>query len=324
MTKPYFRQVPNFQYINRNANDNEISNYLEVKNLFKRAKIRQDILDNLSFFTKYTIIGDERPDNVAYKFYKDSTLDWIILLANNITDVHSEWPLPQQSFDNVMLEKYGSYDKLNQTHHYECNEVKDSSGSILIPKGTRLNANWRENGNFVRINTANISQVSYNKDVASITLVNPIKELVVGSQVTISNVSESAFNGNFIITSAFTIESKGTVQFNYKLKTIPTTQPSQSGKVLSRNVAGASLYYEYYDDNLAQYKMVPSTEIISPVTNFEYESEIQDQKRNIFVLKPRYLNLIFNDFEELMQYKKGSTQYISATLKKGDNIKLFE
>ena len=52
---------------------------LDVKNLFKRAKLREDIYANLAYFTKYQIIGDERPDNVAEKIYDDPTLDWVIL-----------------------------------------------------------------------------------------------------------------------------------------------------------------------------------------------------------------------------------------------------
>ena len=84
MTKStYFRQVPNFEYVNRTKGSTDISNYINVKNLFKRGKIRPDIFGNLSFFTKYKIIGDERPDNIALKEYDDSSLDWIILLSNN-------------------------------------------------------------------------------------------------------------------------------------------------------------------------------------------------------------------------------------------------
>ena len=76
----YFRQVPDFDYINRNAGSTLISDYLPVKNLFKRGKLREDIFGNLAYFTKYQIVGDERPDNVAYDFYNDATLDWVILL----------------------------------------------------------------------------------------------------------------------------------------------------------------------------------------------------------------------------------------------------
>ena len=83
MTKSYFKQIPNFEYINRTEGNADISNYITVKNLFKRGKIRSDIFGNLNYFTKYKIIGNERPDNVAFKEYNDSSLDWVILLSNN-------------------------------------------------------------------------------------------------------------------------------------------------------------------------------------------------------------------------------------------------
>jgi hypothetical protein len=131
MAKPYFRQVPNFQYVDRSPGDQSISNYTEVKNLFKRAKLREDIFSDLSFFVKYSILGDERPDNVAYKFYNDSTLDWLILLSNNITNVQTEWPLSQQGFYNFLIDKYGSDEVLYQVHHYETIQVKTSGGATL-------------------------------------------------------------------------------------------------------------------------------------------------------------------------------------------------
>ena len=218
----YFRQVPDFQYVNRNSDSQGISDYLTVKNLFKRGKIREDIFGNLSFFTKYKIIGDERPDNVAYKFYEDETLDWIILLANNILNVQTEWTLPQQSFDTFLLEKYGSYQNMNAVRHYETIEIKNARGITIIPAGLRVPSNFS------------------------------------------------------------------------------TT---------------------FYDDNLG--RQVTRRNITVPITNYQYEQKIEDDKRNIFVLKARYLNVILNDIESAMTYKKGGAQYESDTLKKGDNIRLY-
>ena len=60
------------------------------------------------------------------------------------------------------------------------------------------------------------------------------------------------------------------------------------------------------------------------ITNYEYENRIQDDKRNIFVLKPRYLQVIYDDLEDIMSYKKGSTQYVNRTLVKGENIRLYQ
>ena len=60
-----------------------------------------------------------------------------------------------------------------------------------------------------------------------------------------------------------------------------------------------------------------------PVTNYEYETKLEDNKRNINILKPKYVNLVIDDLKGIMQYKKGSTQYVSETLKRGDNAKLY-
>ena len=67
-----------------------------------------------------------------------------------------------------------------------------------------------------------------------------------------------------------------------------------------------------------------SKDCTTAVTNYEYESEIEDNKRNIFLLKPRYISVIRTDLDASMPYKKGSTQYVSETLKRADNIRLYQ
>jgi uncharacterized phage-like protein YoqJ len=69
---------------------------------------------------------------------------------------------------------------------------------------------------------------------------------------------------------------------------------------------------------------ITQSNITKEVTNLEYEEKIQNDKRNIFILKPTYINVVLNDMEQIMPYKKGSTQYVNATLKRGDNIRLFQ
>jgi hypothetical protein len=220
----YFRQLPKFDYVSRNADEKNISDYIEVKNLFKRGKLREDIFGNLSFFTKYSIIGDERPDNVAYNAYGEETLDWVVLLSNNILNIQTEWPMTQQVFDRFVLSKYGDYNTLyNGIHHYESREILNYIGNIVIPKGLEVDQNY--------------------------------------------SVS-------------------------------------------------------YYDFSTEQ--DVTVTDIAQPVTNYDYENKIQEEKRNIFILKPLYLNVVFNDIEDIMTYKEGGAQYVNSTLKKGDNIRLYE
>jgi hypothetical protein len=134
----YFRQVPNLQYISREQDFNSSLNYSEVKNLFRRAKLREDIFANLSYFTKYQIIGNQRPDNVAYEIYNDPELDWVVLISNNITDVQSEWPLSQNAFYNYLEDKYGSLEATGEIHHYETVEVKNSRNLIVLKSGMEV------------------------------------------------------------------------------------------------------------------------------------------------------------------------------------------
>ena len=78
----------------------------------------------------------------------------------------------------------------------------------------------------------------------------------------------------------------------------------------------------FYDD--ATEGMTTVNSPVTEITNYLYEQRLQDDRRNIFLLKRRFLNIVKDDLEEMMQYKKGSTQYKSETLKTADNIRLFQ
>ena len=224
MANPYFRNLPEFDYVDRTRNDGSIGDYTRVKNLFKKGVLRQDIFQDLSFFTKYIVEGDDRPDNVADRVYGDPTLDWVVLMANNITNIQSEWPLSQADFNTFLLNKYENETTLySGIHHYESNEVKTSRDVIVIPSGMKVG---------------------------------------IGQSVS------------------------------------------------------------FYDDGLKQ--QVTKTDVASPITNYMHEDKINNDKRNIFILKPVYLNLVFDDLENIMEYKEGSTQYVSETLVRGDNIRMFD
>ena len=219
----YFNLIPDFDYVSRLPNA-KISDYIRVKNFFRRVTLREDIYQNLTFFTKYPIEGNDRPDNVAQKVYENPDLDWLILLANNITHIPTEWPMAQNDFDRFLLDKYDNYDTIyNGVHHHETIEVKDSNNVTIVPAGLEVNSDFTQT------------------------------------------------------------------------------------------------YYDYFIG-----EMKTESNITRPVTNYEYEEKLENDKRQIFILKQEYLTVVLDDIEDIMPYEKGSTEFIDRNLKKAENIRLYQ
>ena len=130
----YFRQLPELDYPSLVNDRNSVYDYQIVKNLFKRAVIRDDIFDEVTAFTKYSVKGDERPDQVAYNFYNDSGLDWVILTTNNIVHVRDEWPMGNHDFLTYLNTKY-TEEELANIHHYETKLIRNSRGQLIQPEG---------------------------------------------------------------------------------------------------------------------------------------------------------------------------------------------
>ena len=140
----YFRQLPNLDYPSLRNDRNSAYDYQVVKNIFKRAVLRDDIFDEVTAFTKYSVQGDERPDQVAYQFYNDSGLDWVILATNNIVHVRDEWPMGNQDFLTYLNAKYTEA-QLANIHHYETKIIRDSNGTLIQPEGKTVPAGYTVN-----------------------------------------------------------------------------------------------------------------------------------------------------------------------------------
>lgn len=232
VTKMYFKTLPNLEYHSKLVDSNSSLDKTTAKNFFRRGKIRADIFQNASFFTKYSIIGDERPDQVSEKFYGSPLYDWVILTTNNILDVYNEWPLSQQAFYDYLIQKYGSEEEFYQVKYYKTLEVRNSSDQIVQ-------------------------------------------------------------NAGLIVDKTF----------------------------YDRLAVAGSAALEYYDENLGVTVPKAGSEIAVPVSFVDYEDEINDNKRNIFILRERYLQNAIDDLEDISTYKQ-SSDYVSENLKKTDNINI--
>ena len=216
----YFDEFPDI-LLPSFANDrNSSSDFVRSKNLFKRAKIRDDFFSTATVFDLYSIIGDDRPDNVAQKLYGDSELDWVVLLSNNIINVRDEWPMSQYDLERYLDNKY-SQEQLSEIHHYETKEVKTDFGMLLLQEGLWVDANYT---------------------------------------------------------------------------------------------------FKFTDDD--EVKTLSGANILTSVSTYQFEIQKNDSKRNIYALRPNFLQTVFSDMRDIMTYTN-SSQYIDNRTKKGDNLRLL-
>jgi len=92
-------------------------NPLQLTDITLRFKINELLRDKSAIMYQYDVQDGERPDIIAYKYYEDAKLDWVILLTNNIIDPQFEWPLDDRSFERYMRKKYGSLEAAKRTNH---------------------------------------------------------------------------------------------------------------------------------------------------------------------------------------------------------------
>lgn len=57
------------------------------------------------------------------------------------------------------------------------------------------------------------------------------------------------------------------------------------------------------------------------VSNYEYETKLNEEKRKILLLKPEYLGVFIGDMRNIMKYPK-SSDYIDSNTKKTYNSQL--
>tara|TARA_R100000005_G_scaffold92369_1_gene65866 strand:+ start:424 stop:1074 length:651 start_codon:yes stop_codon:yes gene_type:complete len=136
----YFRELPNLFYQSQSKDRNSSTDYVLVKNLFRRNKLRDDLLGATTMFNKYQISDGERPDTIAQDLYGDPQLDWVVMMVANIVNVRDQWPLSDIELYKFAEEKYGT--KLNDVRFHETTQVKDSSGRLILPKGKIVDSDF--------------------------------------------------------------------------------------------------------------------------------------------------------------------------------------
>ena len=102
--------------------------YKLMPQIIKRVKLRAGIRSGMFLFDNYDVQDGEKPEDVAFKWFGDASLHWVILMTNNITDRYYEWPMTQPQFQNFIEDKYGLAN-IDAIHHYEITQTSGPTSS---------------------------------------------------------------------------------------------------------------------------------------------------------------------------------------------------
>jgi hypothetical protein len=119
----FFNRFPLLAYDVAN-NDN----YKLLPDILRRVKMRTSLRSSKFLFDTYDVKDGETPETIAYKWFGDAELHWVILMTNNVLDRYHDWPMNQVQFQAFLEDKYSNPDGI---HHYEI--TKDSG--TLTPQG---------------------------------------------------------------------------------------------------------------------------------------------------------------------------------------------
>ena len=120
------RSLPNLFYnIKSSPTDPQV---LVGKNLWRRAELLREYKTSMTIFDEYIIKEGERPEDIAFKYYGDAELHWVVLMMNDVTDRFYQWPMTQPQFDEFLTDKYGAGNE-DSAHHYE---LTKSSGNTNV------------------------------------------------------------------------------------------------------------------------------------------------------------------------------------------------
>lgn len=278
----YFDKIPTITY------DGRLS-----KNLLSRAQLSDKIKKEKAVFYPYTMEDGERLDILSNDYYETPNYTWLIMLTNNIIDPYYDVALQENDFFEYIKSKYGSYEAAaRKIYFYRNNWVDNIDTSLTVQQFNSLSASYKKYYDPVLDNYLNVQgykrkryddQVSTNK-IITITVSNVNGTFTVGEEVQTSP-TDYAFVTNVTATTVSCQHVNGTIATSITGQESGATADVDSVTVIHETLASTDAPYW------------------QAITYFEYEQELNEQKKYIKLLDPRYAKQAENDLRRIMSAK---------------------
>lgn len=285
------RFLDRFPQIPYDINKSGYSNYERVTDISFRFSVIKEVLDNTSAYYEYAVRDGETPEILADRVYGDPESYWMILYANNIYDPQYDWPLGDDAFEKFIISKYGSVSNAKaQIHHYEkiiAREVEGADTVYLDRQEINYNSSVYLSCT-IDNTTANIAAATVGQNVKQIDATTN-NTIFMGRLTNIDLPNSELY---LAITEG-------------KLTNYVTLLDASSNNNLARIVTNTHRDLEFYLNlpSQPQYstytvnnKRVTEAITRNAISCYDYELEVNNNKRNIKVIKKEFYGQIMNEF----------------------------
>lgn len=119
----YFSKFPKLNYDIKG--DGNLSQFTHI---LKRVKLAANAAANTKIFDYYQVAMGEKPEDIAFKYYGDASLHWIVIIVNDVVDRFHQWPMGVEAFEQFLKDKY---DNPNGIHHYEITKTSGDTSEVI-------------------------------------------------------------------------------------------------------------------------------------------------------------------------------------------------
>jgi hypothetical protein len=285
----FFKHYPLVQY------GNTVSNTVAV-NILAKIAFQKTIQQNFEVFHPYTIQEGDRADTIAYLYYGDSGYDWLVYYSNNVVDPYYDWYMDGNSLNGFIADKYQSLTNARRKiKFFRSNYVTDDS--MISPAAyNALSANQKRF--WTPVNGINNNIIRYERKKEEV-----IFQTNKTQQLNVSLVGNTSFTADEYVFQQNAGVTVGSATVNFSNSTVC---------IVSNVIGTLSTSYNLKGGDSAANATVSvvntlSTSISSDIQSyfegvsfFEYEDELNEKKKNIRLIDLSYVQLIEQEFKNLM------------------------
>ncbi len=290
----YFSNFPKFLY----STSLGVKNFVLATNIIAKVNFLSETINNTSVYYTYSVKDGERPEDIANKMYGSPLKHWIVLMSNNIVDPQYDWVMSMSAFEEFVNKKYSSItfnldpagsfasSYVNGEKIYQGQNYSDASciGTVVSSNNTAktVTINFADQ---VFANSANVTGATSN-----------VSHKVVGVTYNNDGFQWASNTTNYYQVTEVSYNSFDKIKKTNKYKVSTQDFNFSSNTVISRNTNIS------YTNN---YSLVDGTTLtvettIAPVSYYDYELNLNEEKRNVIIIKPEFVPTIENQLKTLM------------------------